>query len=289
MTARAVAWAALATGLGGACIAHAKEEPLWELGLGVGAIHFPQYRGSDQSKDYVLPAPYFVYRGDFLKADREGARGVFFANEDVDVHLSVGASLPVSSSDNHAREGMPDLKPTVEIGPSLEMTLWRSSRRDAKLDLRMPLRAAFSVEATPRFVGTQFFPHLNVDLKNERYFPGWNLGMLAGAVLTDRRYNDYYYRVEPQFATATRPAYDPPGGGYAGTQAIVALSKRYPRYWIGGFVRYDTLNNARFEESPLVTSRHYFAAGFAVAWILGESRTRVDVPDLGHRAPSDRD
>jgi outer membrane scaffolding protein for murein synthesis (MipA/OmpV family) len=275
--------------LGSACLAHAKEEPLWEAGLGVGAIHFPQYRGSEQSKDYVLPAPYFVYRGDFLKADREGARGVFFRNENVDINMSLGASLPVSSSDNRAREGMSDLKPTVEIGPSFELTLWRSSRRDAKLDLRMPLRGAISVEARPRFVGTQFFPHLNVDLRNERYFPGWNLGMLAGGVFTDRRYNDYYYRVDPAFATPSRPAYDPPGGGYAGTEAIVALSKRFPRYWVGGFVRYDTLNNARFEESPLVTSKHYFAAGFAIAWILGESKSRVDVPDLGRRAPSDRD
>jgi outer membrane protein len=269
--------------------ANASQEPLWEAGLGIGAIHFPQYRGSDQSKNYVLPAPYFVYRGDFLKADREGARGVFFRNDNVDVNLSVGASLPVSSSDNRAREGMPDLKPTVEVGPSFELTLWRSSRRDAKVDLRLPVRAAFSVEAHPRFVGTQFFPHLNLDLRNERVFPGWNLGMLAGPVFTDRRYNEYYYQVDPAFATATRPAFTPPGGGYAGIETIVALSKRFPKFWVGGFVRYDTLNKARFEESPLVTSRHYFAAGFAISWILGESHTRVEVPDLGLRPPSVRD
>jgi len=269
--------------------ASASQEPLWEAGLGIGAIHFPQYRGSDQSKNYVLPAPYFVYRGDFLKADREGARGVFFRNENVDVNLSVGASLHVSSSDNRAREGMPDLKPTVEVGPSFELTLWRSTRRDAKVDLRLPVRAAFSVEARPRFVGTQFFPHLNLDLRNERTFPGWNLGMLAGPVFTDRRYNEYYYQVDPEFATPARPAYVPPGGGYAGIETIVALSKRFPRFWVGGFVRYDTLNNARFEESPLVTSRRYLAAGFAISWILGESQTRVEVPDLGLRPPSVRD
>jgi outer membrane scaffolding protein for murein synthesis (MipA/OmpV family) len=289
MIARGLGGAAVVAGLAGACIAQAKEEPLWELGLGVGAIHFPQYRGSGQSKDYVLPAPYFVYRGDFLKADREGARALFLRSDRFDVNLSVGASLPVSSSDNRAREGMPDLRPTIEVGPSFELNLWRSARRDAKLDVRMPLRAAFSVESHPRFVGTQFFPHVNLDLRDERRFPGWNLGLLTGAVFTDARYNDYYYRVDPAFATPVRPAYDPPGGGYAGTESIVALSKRFPKLWIGGFVRYDTLAGARFEPSPLVTSKHYFAAGFAVAWILGESKTRVDVPDLGRRAPADRD
>jgi MipA family protein len=289
MRARFAAIAASGAALASPWLAHATEEPLWELGLGIGAIDFPQYRGSDQSKAYALPAPYFVYRGDFLKADREGARGVFFRNESVDIELSLGASLPVSSKDNRAREGMPDLKPTLEVGPSFELTLWRSSRRDAKLDLRMPVRAAISVESHPQFVGTQFFPHLNVDVRNEERFPGWNLGMLAGAVVTDARYNRYYYQVDPGFATPDRPAYSPPGGGYAGTEAIVALSKRFPRYWVGGFLRYDTLNHARFIESPLVTSHHYVAGGFAIAWILGDSKERVDVPDLGHRPPSVRD
>lgn len=289
MRATAAAGAAFVTALVIACPAHATEEPLWEAGLGIGAIHFPQYRGSNQSKDYVLPAPYFVYRGDFFKADREGARGVFFRNESLDINLSLGASLPVSSKDNEARQGMPDLRPTVEAGPSFELTLWRSSRRDAKVDLRLPLRAAVSLESHPQFVGMQFFPHLNIDFRNEERFPGWNLGMLAGAVLTDARYNRYYYEVAPAFATPTRPAYSPPGGGYAGTEAIVALSKRFPRFWVGGFLRYDTLNHARFEESPLVTSKHFVAGGFAIAWIFGESKTRVDVPDLGHRPPSVRD
>ena len=237
MRARAAALAGFGAALVSMGPAHATEEPLWELGLGLGAIDFPQYRGSDQSKAYVLPAPYFVYRGDFLKADREGARGVFFRNESVDINLSVGASLPVSSKDNRARAGMPDLRPTVELGPAFELTLWRSSKRDAKLDLRLPVRAAFSVESHPRFVGTQFFPHLNIDLRNEDRFPGWNLGLLGGAVFTDSRYNRYYYEVAPEFATATRPAYSPPGGGYAGTEAIVALSKRFPKYWVGGFLR----------------------------------------------------
>ena len=83
--------------------------------------------------------------------------------------------------------------------------------------------------------------------------------------------------VDPAFSTLGRPAYNAPGG-YAGTQAIAALSKRFPGYWIGGFARWDTLNGAVFVESPLVKTRQYFAAGVAVAWILGESKTRVEAP-----------
>ena len=120
--------------------AHAEEKPLWEFGLGAGAIAFPDYRGSDEARVYPVPVPYFVYRGPFLKADRDGLRGKLFNREYVELDLSVGATIPVNSSDNAARRGMPDLKPTLELGPSVEVHLWRSADRDVKFDLVMPLR-----------------------------------------------------------------------------------------------------------------------------------------------------
>lgn len=256
----------------------AREEPLWEAGIGVAGVHFPHYRGSDQTRNYVLPAPYLVYRGDFVKADRYGLRGVFMKNDWVDLDLSVGASLPVDSSDNRARTGMPDLKPAFELGPSLKLTMWRSADRNVKLDARFPLRGAVTVEARPRFIGTQFFPHFNLDLRDPAGFTGWNLGLVAGAVYTDARYNRYFYEVPAANATPTRAAYTP-GGGYAGLQFLVALSKRFPKFWVGGFARYDTLSNAVFESSPLVTSKRYVSAGFGISWILGESAQRVTVDE----------
>jgi hypothetical protein len=64
-------------------------------------------------------------------------------------------------------------------------------------------------------------------------------------------------------------------------QFIAALSKRFPKFWVGGFARYDTLAGAVFEQSPLVTSKHYFAAGIAFAWIARESPQRVQTNELG--------
>ena len=63
----------------------------------------------------------------------------------------------------------------------------------------------------------------------------------------------------------------------------MALSKRFPKFWVGGFARYDSLRGAAFEESPLVTSKRYVATGFAISWILGESRERVAVDAFGQR------
>ena len=75
--------------------AQAEEKPLWEFGLGVGALDFPDYRGSDETQVYPVPVPYFVYRGQFLKADRDGLRGKLFDREYVELSLSVNATIPV--------------------------------------------------------------------------------------------------------------------------------------------------------------------------------------------------
>lgn len=258
----------------------ADEEPLWEAGVGLTVLDFPDYRGSSQSRAYVLPFPYFIYRGEFLRQDRNGLRGIFFRNDAFDLNMSVGASLPVDSTKNRAREGMPDLRASVEFGPSLDLRVWEAPDRRARLELRMPLRGAITIESHPRFIGGQFSPHLNLDVADPFGQQGWNLGMLAGPVFTDGRYNRYYYEVSPEFATPRRPAYTT-GGGYAGMQYVVALSKRYPKFWMGGFARYDTLGGSVFESSPLVTSKRYVAGGIGIAWILGESRERVPVNALG--------
>jgi len=265
----AVALAAAAS----AAPARADEKPLWELGLGAGALALNDYRGAATSHLYVLPVPYFVYRGTLLKVDRNGLRGLLFNQDRVELTMSANATPPVRN--DAARAGMPDLRPTVELGPQLNVHLWRSGDRRLKLDLRLPVRAALTLQAVPRYVGLFFAPYLNVDLEPSRRNEGWWLGLLAGPLFASQRYNDYFYTVAPQFATATRPAYTAPGG-YAGTQLLASLSRRYPSWWIGAYVRYDTLSGASFADSPLVRRNNYWSAGFAVTWIIRQSSRLVE-------------
>lgn len=250
------------------------DQPLWEIGLGVGVVSFPAYRGSDEQSTLPVPSPYAVYHGDFFKADRDGVRGVFFDSDRIEINISTSASIPVDSSDVGARRGMSDLKPTVEVGPSLDINLWRSTDRRQRLDLRLPARYALTVESDPRAVGWQFTPRLNLDLIDPAGHNGWNLGLLAGPVFGSQRQHAYFYSVPERYATVTRSAYSAPGG-YAGWQVLGALSKRYPGYWVGGFVRYDSLRGAVFEDSPLVDNKNYLAGGIAIAWIIGQSSVRV--------------
>jgi outer membrane scaffolding protein for murein synthesis (MipA/OmpV family) len=251
-------------------------EPLWEFGLGVAGFRFDDYRGSDHTNYYLLPLPFFVYRGPFLRADRDGARAILFSGHRVVVDVSLGASVPTKSKDEGARSGMPNLAGTFEIGPNLVVELWQASDRKMKVELRMPVREAITLERSPRAIGLTFSPNLNLDISG---LPGkGNLGLLAGPLFADRKYHQYFYGVAPEFATASRPAYEAPGG-YAGWRATAAFSRRFGNAWLGAFVRYDDLHGATFAPSPLVRKESTLTAGFGISWIFATSSQRVRTDD----------
>jgi outer membrane protein len=104
----------------------------------------------------------------------------------------------------------------------------------------------------------------------------WNLGMQAGPLYATDDYHQYFYGVDPAFATSERPAFTA-SGGYSGALALVSLTRRFPRFWIGAFARYDTLKGAAFEDSPLVRRDYSVMAGFAIAWVFLESGRKVVV------------
>ena len=256
----------------------AEEKPLWEAGAGVGALVLPDYRGSDESRAYLLPFPYLIYRGQFLKADREGVRAQFLDSDRVKLEIAVNASQPVRSSNNSARSGMPDLRGSFEVGPSLSINLARSADRKRRLDFRVPVSTGVTLGGGFQGIGWQASPRLNLDLEDAGGFGGWNLGLVVGPVFQNRKRNAYFYDVPDQYARAGRPAYRS-SGGYAGAQFLAALSRRFDRVWVGGFVRADTLQGATFENSPLVRRKSYLAAGIGVAYVFGKSERMVDVPD----------
>jgi outer membrane scaffolding protein for murein synthesis (MipA/OmpV family) len=264
---------ALATALPAALPAAAVELPLWELGIGAAGLRLPHYRGSEQNHAWLLPLPYVVYRGKIFKADREGARAVLYESDRFDFDLSLGAGVPTRSDDNDARRGMDDLAPIFEFGPNLNWTLARGA--GWKLDLRVPVRAALTLESNARVIGWVSTPNLNLDIARLR---GWNFGLQAGPVFGSRDYHGYFYDVETNEATAGRPAYRAPGG-FAGAQATAAMSRRFGRSWAGLFVRYDNLSGANFAPSPLVRRENHFSFGIAYAWVLGTSSRTVTVQD----------
>lgn len=250
--------------------AHADELPRWEVGLGLAGLSIPDYRGSDQQRGYLLPLPYVQYRGDVFRIDREGAHGDVFTSDRLKLDVSLNAGPPAKSGRNGARRGMPDIDPTVEAGPSLHVFLARNETRDRSWSLRLPWRAAAATDLSHvQRIGWVFAPSLNFDVTG--LAGAWDIGVAAGPTYASEDYHDYYYEVQPAYATASRPAYDAQSG-YSGNRLTLTASRRYPRFWVGAFARYDNLSSAVFADSPLVKKKQSFMAGVGVAWILAESR-----------------
>lgn len=252
-----------------------EEKPLWELGIGAGVLQMPDYRGSDESRFYFLPYPYAIYRGGILKVDGQRISGQIFKTDRVLLDFSGYGAVPVKSSNNSDRAGMPDLDPTFEIGPALKIILRESKSDGYKLSFALPVRAFFSTDfSSVRREGWVFSPRLNLEKNDVIPETGLNMGISAGPMFADSSYNTYFYTVEAAYATATRPAYSA-GGGYSGSTLTVGLSKAYKQFIFSAFFSADFLNGAVFEDSPLVKTKTSVMSGINVSWIFLKSAKTV--------------
>lgn len=247
--------------------------PKWELGVGLGSQTLADYRGADNYSIQFIPIPYIAYRGDFLRADDKGLRGRFIATDQVELNISLAGSLKGDSDDNPLREGMPELDPAGEVGPSLNINLTGDDFSEG-WSLRLPVRGVFAIDFEDlkvRNIGYLANPQFTYEGLN---WKGWKGSLDLGVLYGSRKYHDYYYSVAPRFATAERPAYRA-RSGYSGSYFNFSLTKRHGRWWFGGYLRYDNLRGATFDDSPLVETDHYFTLALGFAWIFAQSKTQV--------------
>ena len=248
------------------------ELPRWEWGLGVGVVHAPAYLGSSVQRTHVAPLPYFIYRGERLRANREGVGlGLIYADK-LRLDLSLNGALPVKSSGT-AREGMRDLPPLVEVGPALKYRLIREDGR--YWGLHWPVRYAFGVDRhgvdhagwisdpTLRIIEPMYVGGMRVDF-----------GLDIGVKFQSERFNNHYYQVRSHEATAQRPVYSS-GAGYAGTTISTGLLFRFDQFVAGAFVGTAQLQGARFIDSPLVERKQNYFGGLAFFWIFDKSKEMV--------------
>lgn len=250
----------------------AQEIPKWEFGLGVGGARIPHYRGSDQHEDYLIPLPYIRYNGDRLKVDREGGRFFFYETESTKLDLSMAFAPPVDSEDNQARSGMPDLDPVIEIGPRFQYTVYETADKNLRMRLATPIRAAIATDlGNSEGIGVVFSPYFQV-----RYYNGAESAVSIGPIWATEDYHDYFYQVDSQYVTASRPAYNA-RGGYSGARITFSTSYRHKKIWYGLFARYDNISGAVFEDSPLIRQKDTFTVGFGIAYVFAESDEKVSV------------
>jgi len=242
-------------------------KPKWELGVGLGLLSLPHYRGSNQRSEYAAPIPYVRYNGKRLKVDKEGGRFYFYDGDDVKVDISTAFSFPVDSTDNRARKGMPNLDAIIELGPRIQFNLYESDNKNLRFRLGIPLRAAVATDLKhSQAIGWVFSPYLQL-----RYYNGWESAVSIGPIWASEAYHDYFYEVAPQYATSTRSAYNAKAG-YSGSRITLTVSRRFNKIWFGFFAKYDNLSNATFIDSPLIRQNDSFIVGAALSWVFKRSK-----------------
>ena len=233
----------------------------WEFGVGLGAIYFPHYLGSDQTETKILPVPYPIYRSDRFNIDREGISASLLDESRYKLDVSFGGSLPVSD-ENQARLGMPELDLLLEAGPVLEIRLAATEQSIFRFDI--PVRAAISVDGFDwRYQGIVSNPRLHWQYEKN----GWQWSSNIGLMLGNTDYHRYFYQVDPQFSQLDRPEYEA-ASGITAVRLSLAVTKRWDDWLLGGFVRQMNLSGSANEDSPLVKQSSYSSTGIVLVKML---------------------
>ena len=195
------------------------------------------------SRGYLLPFPYIIYRGERFRVDRQGLRGIFFESDRIEFNLSVNATPPVDE-DNRARQ---ECRNSIRRSRSAcaWISRWRATAsangRSRRAFRCAPLsRPIFRIPST----SDGWLIRISISLRGRISASKWNLGLQGGPLFATPEYHQYFYGVDPQFATPERPAYQA-SGGYSGALALVSLSRRFPRVWVGPS-RATTFSKARY-------------------------------------------
>lgn len=253
-----------------------QQKPLWEFGLFNAAARVPHYRGADEHEWYVLPLPYLIYRGEFFRANREGLRGVFLDTDHFETNVSISGIPPVN--DNDAREGMSDLDAVFEVGPALKYHPFGRLHQDF-LYLEVAGKAAFSLgfhgNMNISYRGIKY--ELNIVYSNNSLFSRHNLSfyLKSGIDFSNSELHGYYYDVPRKDVRPGRHFYNS-DAGYSGFSVSASMSKKLSdRFSIGFYSRWENLNGATYEDSPLVKRENNFTVGTALVWTITQSKTLV--------------
>ena len=264
--------------------ASVQRRPVWEFGVGGGYFSGFDYPASKDANRRLLALPFFIYRTPQFRLGDGGVRAVAIERPKLKLDLAVAASLNASSEGNSAREGMEDLNFLFEIGPQLEVSLVdRAMSSGGRVQIRFNAELRGVMETDFRKVNSRgVVAELGLGI-TYRNFKRSGIDLL-GAISSsygNEKLQDYFYEVDPEFVTDTRPAFDAKGG-YLETKVFGGLGLRLRknvRVFLGMFT--GLYDGARNQDSPLfeTTSSTGFAIG--VVWTIKTSRRYVDIVEMG--------
>jgi outer membrane scaffolding protein for murein synthesis (MipA/OmpV family) len=247
--------------------------PLWEAGVGAAMFNTPAYPGASDRSNRGLVLPFLLYRGKVLRADQEGVGARLLDTDRVEFDVGFAGALPAHSNDVAARQGMPDLGTLVEFGPRIKYK-FADLGGAGRLRFDLPLRAVIEARGGLRRQGWTTEPRFVWEQRGDA--GRWTMEAQLGAVFGDRRIHRYFYEVEPQYATADRPAYRAESGlmlvrtGFGGTYRI------NPDVRVFAFARLDSYAGNANRDSPLFRKDTGASVGVGLAWTLARSTRRAN-------------
>jgi len=246
-------------------------KPLWEIGVGGVAVNGPDYPAAGTRHSRIAPVPIFVYRGERLRVDEDGVRSRLFAGGRLELDLSGAAAF--NARDNDARRGMPGLDYLFELGPQLRWRLPLDNGQQVSAHLKA--RAVFSTDG--RGIdrhGSVVEPELRWQRKG---WPDSDSQVQLSVVSTwaSESLHDYFYQVDPRYATAQRSAYDA-SSGYFGSGVRAWWSRRIaPDTVLSLGASFNDHAGAANRASPLFERSSTASFAAALIWTPWHSEQRV--------------
>ena len=239
--------------------------PLWELGAFGLATSQQAYPGSDQQIKRGLALPFLVYRGEFLRADRDTAGVRALKTPLYEIDVSVAGAFGAGGDELNVRRGMPTLGTLVEFGPRLRLNL-SDAKSNPRWGFDLPVRGVFNLSDSLKHSGLKAEPTLTLRGSTTG---NWRYSVGAGVLLADRKLSDTLYGVNPLYATPNRAAYEA-GSGLLAWRLSGGVTKQINQDWrLFAFTRFDSVAGAKNENSPLVRQKNgaTVGLGFSYTWL----------------------
>lgn len=247
--------------------------PLFESGIFVGSAVIPDYPASDQSRNRTIALPLIYYTGDIFRSEEsDGTRFRIFNSKKIDFDLSFGGSFATDTDSNYARQGMPALDWTLEIGPRFLYYFFKE-KTIGQVRLGIPVRTAVATNFTTwRSIGNLFSPTFQID-KYNFLFENLNFYFFTNLTYTDEGEADYFYQIDPQFQTPERSQFDAKGG-FWGYDMSLAFKYTWNKKSVIIGSRYSDLSGSANSKSYLHRSSINWTHIIAFSWLFYESEIK---------------
>lgn len=232
------------------------------LGAGLGIASLPHYPGSDENDNYFLPLPYIDFRSDRLSVNDKGVNAELINADKIQLDFDITGSFPVSSDDNTARTGMPDLGFFVEIGPEVSLRLIEKKYYYISFDI--PIRASFELLGEDETFDDKFVqdagyllePRLHYEAKNGTLSYDFDIGI----IWANEDYQSKFFSVNEEFVSTDRAFYKS-RSGLMGHRLSSTVKYETDNWLILSYVKYIDLSSGKNELSPLIKKDDYLLGG----------------------------